>query len=53
MCAITECQPSADRICQTETIPSLAALIDERSSHNPFGWSWQPESRATGAIFSR
>ncbi len=24
-----------DRICQTETIPSLAALIDERSSHNP------------------
>ncbi|MDJ0592294.1 MAG: transposase [Pleurocapsa sp. MO_226.B13] len=32
-----------DRIFQTETIPSLAVLIHERSSHNPFGWSWQPE----------
>ena len=33
-----------DRICETGIIPSLATLIDERSSHNPFGWSWQPES---------
>ena len=32
-----------DRLSETETIPSLAALIRERSSHNPFGWSWQPE----------
>ena len=24
-----------DRICETETIPSLSALIDERSSDNP------------------
>ncbi len=33
-----------DRISATGTIPSLAALIRERSSHNPFGWSWQAES---------
>ena len=33
-----------DRISATGTIPSLSALIDERSSQNPFGWSWQPES---------
>ncbi len=32
-----------DRIEETGTIPSLAALIRERSSHNPFRWSWQPE----------
>ncbi len=29
-----------DRICYQGTIPSLAAMIHERSSHNPFGWSW-------------
>ncbi len=33
-----------DRISATGTIPSVAAIIRERSSHNPFGWSWQPES---------
>ncbi len=32
-----------DRLKEMGTIPSLAALIRERSSHNPFGWSWQPE----------
>jgi hypothetical protein len=42
-----------DRICQTETIPSLAALICELLNDNPFGWSWQPELRSTEAIFSR
>ena len=31
-----------DRISATKTIPSLAALIRERSASNPFGWSWQP-----------
>ena len=33
-----------DRIEETGTIPSLAALIRERSASNPFGWSWQLES---------
>jgi hypothetical protein len=33
-----------DRIGETETIPSVAALIRELSASNPFGWSWQPES---------
>ena len=32
-----------DRISATGTIPSVAALIRIGSSHNPFGWSWQPE----------
>lgn len=32
-----------DRICETGTIPSLAAIIRELSSLNPFGRSWQPE----------
>ncbi len=32
-----------DRLSETETIPSLAAIIREQSSLNPFGWSWQPE----------
>ena len=32
-----------DRISATGTIPSLAAIIREQSSLNPFGWSWQPE----------
>ena len=32
-----------DRICATGTIPPLAAIIREKSSLNPFGWSWQPE----------
>ncbi|MGB5637433.1 MAG: hypothetical protein WBM86_32255 [Waterburya sp.] len=31
-------------IGETETIPSVAALIRELSASNPFGWSWQPES---------
>ncbi len=34
----------ADRLKETGTIPSLAALIRELSASNPFGWSWQPES---------
>jgi hypothetical protein len=29
-----------DRLSGTATIPSVATLIRERSSHNPFGWSW-------------
>ncbi len=33
-----------DRLKETGTIPSLAALIRELSASNPFGWSWQPES---------
>ena len=32
-----------DRVSQTGTIPSLAAMIRERSSLNPLSWSWQPE----------
>ena len=32
-----------DRISQTGTISSLATIIREKSSLNPFGWSWQPE----------
>ena len=34
----------ADRLKETGTIPSLAALIRELSASNPLGWSWQPES---------
>ena len=33
----------ADRISQLGNIPSLATIITEKSSFNPFGWSWQPE----------
>jgi hypothetical protein len=32
-----------DRISQAGKIPSLATIIREKSSGNPFGWSWQPE----------
>lgn len=32
-----------DRICETGIIPSLATIIRNKSSLNPFGWSWQPE----------
>lgn len=32
-----------DRIGKMGTIPSLAAMIRERSSLNPFGGSWQAE----------
>ncbi|MEH2324968.1 MAG: hypothetical protein V7K32_15680 [Nostoc sp.] len=32
-----------DRISQSRIIPSLATIIREKSSVNPFGWSWQPE----------
>lgn len=32
-----------DRISETGIIPSLATIIREKSSVNPFGWSWQPE----------
>ncbi|WP_287243133.1 MULTISPECIES: transposase [unclassified Okeania] len=30
-----------DRISQTRNIPSLATIIDDRSSINSLGWSWQ------------
>lgn len=36
-----------DRISETRIIPSLATLIREKSSGNPFGWSWQPEQLLT------
>lgn len=29
-----------DRILKTGDIPSLGSLIREKSSSNPFGWSW-------------
>ena len=32
-----------DRISQIGDIPSLGTLIREKSSSNPFGWSWQFE----------
>ena len=32
-----------DRISETKTIPTLATIIREKSSFNPFGRSWQPE----------
>ena len=32
-----------DRIGETGIIPSLATIIREKSSVNPFGWSWLPE----------
>jgi hypothetical protein len=32
-----------DRISNTGTIPSLATIIRDKSSLNPFGWSWQLE----------
>ena len=32
-----------DRILRTGDIPSLGSLIQEKSSCNPFGWSWIPE----------
>ena len=33
-----------DRLKEKGTIPSLATIIRIGSAHNPFGWSWQPES---------
>ena len=36
-----------DRISETRIIPSLATIIREKSSGNPFGSSWQPESLLT------
>ena len=33
-----------ERLAAKGTIPSLAALIRERSASNPVGWSWQLES---------
>ncbi|WP_414623390.1 IS66 family transposase [Calothrix sp. CCY 0018] len=33
----------SDRISQVENIPSLGTIIRERSSENPFGWSWIPQ----------
>ena len=32
-----------DRICETGTIPPLAAIIREKSSLHSLGWSWQTE----------
>ncbi|MBN3876605.1 MAG: hypothetical protein HWQ42_09335, partial [Nostoc sp. JL23] len=32
-----------DRILKIGHIPCLATIIREKSSSNPFGWSWQPE----------
>jgi len=32
-----------DRISKIGKLPSLATIIREKSSGNPFGWSWQPE----------
>ncbi|PAX51314.1 hypothetical protein CK510_25460 [Brunnivagina elsteri CCALA 953] len=32
-----------DRISQIGHIPSLGTIIREKSSFNPFGWSWIPE----------
>ncbi|MEO1561501.1 MAG: transposase, partial [Cyanobacteria bacterium J06632_19] len=31
------------RISQIENIPSLGTIIREKSSSNPFGWSWIPQ----------
>ncbi|MEO1184712.1 MAG: transposase [Cyanobacteria bacterium J06636_27] len=32
-----------DRISQIENIPPLGTIIQEKSSSNPFGWSWMPQ----------
>jgi hypothetical protein len=32
-----------DRILKLGDIPCLGNIIREKSSSNPFGWSWQPE----------
>ena len=32
-----------DRILKIGDIPPLGTIIREKSSSNPFGWSWQPE----------
>ncbi|MDJ0697600.1 transposase [Mastigocoleus sp. MO_188.B34] len=32
-----------DRISQVENVPSLGTIIREKSSSNPFGWSWMPQ----------
>ena len=31
-----------DRISQIKSIPPLGTIIQEKSSSNPFGWSWMP-----------
>jgi hypothetical protein len=35
--------PLLDRILKLGDIPCLGNIIREKSSSNPFGWSWQPE----------
>ncbi len=32
-----------DRISLVENVPSLGTIIREKSSSNPFGWSWMPQ----------
>ena len=32
-----------DRISQIKSIPPLGIIIQEKSSSNPFGWSWMPQ----------
>ena len=32
-----------DRISQVGNIPSLGTIIQEKSSSNPYGWSWMPQ----------
>ena len=32
-----------DRISQIKNIPPLGTIIREKSSSNPYGWSWIPE----------
>lgn len=32
-----------DRISQIENIPSLGTIIQDKSSSNPFGWSWMTQ----------
>ena len=32
-----------DRISFTKNIPPLGTIIRDKSSSNPFGWSWIPE----------
>jgi hypothetical protein len=36
-------KPPAYRISQIGNIPSLGTIIGNKSSSNPFGWSWQLE----------
>ncbi len=32
-----------DRISQVKSIPPLGTIIQDKSSSNPFGWSWEPQ----------